>query len=323
MAAALIIVGLRVDGQRLLDAFSWGEEFLRLNEEAFEVYSEAKTAKDLRLAEAQLLERWRQEALERRQSAIDLPPERRKNGDGERRRKDDDEGEEESDQSAGDEEISDVDDAVPHRDEVSAPSQPAAEPALQGIASSGFLQQTGLAGLSGTLGIGIGVKDEEQAFQAETQRVRGAVAALRDAAAMHQLLKRASRERHVASTSANERSSRSHAVIQLALVGRCVIPGMQREVSGLLSFVDLAGSERLAHTSATGDRLKEAQHINRSLCALGDVIEAICRKGALSKGGTPSAASSVHVPPTAQRNTTEPMGGEQEADMIFPLKRFL
>lgn len=39
------------------------------------------------LAEAQLLERWRQEALERRQSAIDLPPERRKNGDGERRRK--------------------------------------------------------------------------------------------------------------------------------------------------------------------------------------------------------------------------------------------
>ncbi|CAK9108089.1 unnamed protein product, partial [Durusdinium trenchii] len=186
MAAALIIVGLRVDGQRLLDAFSWGEEFLRLNEEAFEVYSEAKTAKDLRLAEAQLLERWRQEALERRQSAIDLPP-------------DDDEGEEESDQSAGDEEISDVDDAVPHRDEVSAPSQPAAEPvprstpglpirrpveeaeqpveeadpleveeevpmlhadappadqkatlqALQGIASSGFLQQTGLAGLSG------------------------------------------------------------------------------------------------------------------------------------------------------------------------------
>ena len=38
----------------------------------------------------------------------------------------------------------------------------------------------------------------------------------------------------------------------------------ERELrSGLLTFVDLAGSERLAHTSATGDRLKEAQHINR------------------------------------------------------------
>eukprot|EP00435_Cladocopium_sp_Y103_P058217 s376_g20.t1 len=113
-----------------------------------------------------------------------------------------------------------------------------------------------------------------------------------DAQAMYQLLRRASRERHVASTSANERSSRSHAVIQLALVGKCTVPGMQREVSGLLSFVDLAGSERLAQTSATGERLKEAQHINRSLCALGDVIEAICRKGAL-RG---PAAAAVHVP---------------------------
>lgn len=52
-------------------------------------------------------------------------------------------------------------------------------------------------------------------------------------------------------------------------------------------------------------------------------MQAICRKGALSKGGTPSAASSVHVPPTAQRNTTEPMGGEQEADMIFPCHPFV
>lgn len=148
---------------------------------------------------------------------------------------------------------------------------------------------------------------------------------VRDAAAMHQLLKRASRERHVASTSANERSSRSHAVIQLALVGRCVIPGMQREVSGLLSFVDLAGSERLAHTSATGDRLKEAQHINRSLCALGDVIEAICRKGALSKGGTPSAASSVHVPFRNSRLTMllrDSLGGDSKTLMFVNVSPF-
>jgi len=44
--------------------------------------------------------------------------------------------------------------------------------------------------------------------------------------------------------------------------------------------VDLAGSERLAKSEATGDRLKEALHINKSLSALGDVIASLTsRKG--------------------------------------------
>lgn len=41
-----------------------------------------------------------------------------------------------------------------------------------------------------------------------------------------------------------------------------------------LWLVDLAGSERLAKTDAQGDRLKEAQNINRSLSALGDIESA-------------------------------------------------
>jgi len=47
---------------------------------------------------------------------------------------------------------------------------------------------------------------------------------------------------------------------------------------GNLHLVDLAGSERVDRSEATGDRLKEAQHINKSLSALGDVISALAQK---------------------------------------------
>ncbi|GFP79131.1 kinesin-4 [Phtheirospermum japonicum] len=47
---------------------------------------------------------------------------------------------------------------------------------------------------------------------------------------------------------------------------------------GCMHLVDLAGSERLDKTEATGERLKEAQHINRSLSALGDVISSLALK---------------------------------------------
>ena len=40
-------------------------------------------------------------------------------------------------------------------------------------------------------------------------------------------------------------------------------------------MVDLAGSERAAKTGATPEQLKEAQSINKSLSALGDVIQAL------------------------------------------------
>lgn len=49
---------------------------------------------------------------------------------------------------------------------------------------------------------------------------------------------------------------------------------------GCMHLVDLAGSERCDKTDAVGDRLKEAQHINRSLSALGDVIAALAQKNA-------------------------------------------
>ena len=87
------------------------------------------------------------------------------------------------------------------------------------------------------------------------------------------ILQRASSNRSVASTKANERSSRSHSVFILKLIGENSITGEKSE--GTLNLVDLAGSERLAHSGATGERLKETQSINKSLSCLGDVIGAL------------------------------------------------
>ncbi|PYH49131.1 putative kinesin family protein (KlpA) [Aspergillus saccharolyticus JOP 1030-1] len=87
------------------------------------------------------------------------------------------------------------------------------------------------------------------------------------------ILKRAASNRSVAATKANERSSRSHSVFILKLIGENDITGERSE--GTLNLVDLAGSERLSHSGATGERLRETQNINRSLSCLGDVIAAL------------------------------------------------
>ena len=87
------------------------------------------------------------------------------------------------------------------------------------------------------------------------------------------ILRRATSNRSVASTKANERSSRSHSVFILKLTGENNITGEKSE--GTLNLVDLAGSERLSHSGAMGERLKETQNINKSLSCLGDVIGAL------------------------------------------------
>ena len=53
-----------------------------------------------------------------------------------------------------------------------------------------------------------------------------------------------------------------------------------RCAAGKLNLVDLAGSERIAKSGAEGSRLREAQCINKSLSALGDVINALRSKHA-------------------------------------------
>ena len=87
------------------------------------------------------------------------------------------------------------------------------------------------------------------------------------------MMKQAAANRSVAATKSNERSSRSHSVFILKLVGRNSTTGETSE--GTLNLVDLAGSERLKQSGAEGDRMKETQNINKSLSCLGDVIGAL------------------------------------------------
>lgn len=84
--------------------------------------------------------------------------------------------------------------------------------------------------------------------------------------------------RAVGATALNERSSRSHSILTVHVRG--VDLETNAVLRGCLHLVDLAGSERVDRSEATGDRLREAQHINKSLSALGDVIFALAQKSA-------------------------------------------
>ncbi|CAM9723456.1 unnamed protein product, partial [Discosporangium mesarthrocarpum] len=88
-----------------------------------------------------------------------------------------------------------------------------------------------------------------------------------------QLFTRGNAQRKVGGTKMNAESSRSHSIfgILVEVLNRTT----KKTSTGKLSLVDLAGSERADKTGATGERIKEAQSINKSLSALGDVISAL------------------------------------------------
>lgn len=81
--------------------------------------------------------------------------------------------------------------------------------------------------------------------------------------------------RHIGATSMNLESSRSHSVFSICVESRTKESGINKLRKSQFHFVDLAGSERQKKTDAKGDRLKEGCNINRSLTALGCVINAL------------------------------------------------
>uniref|UniRef100_UPI00398F7DC6 kinesin-like protein KIF19 n=1 Tax=Pristiophorus japonicus TaxID=55135 RepID=UPI00398F7DC6 len=96
-----------------------------------------------------------------------------------------------------------------------------------------------------------------------------------------QLLTKGNRQRTQEPTAANKTSSRSHAVLQVTVKQKSRLKNMTEEIRvGRLFMIDLAGSERASQTQNTGKRMKEGAHINRSLLALGNCINALSEKGA-------------------------------------------
>ena len=89
--------------------------------------------------------------------------------------------------------------------------------------------------------------------------------------------------RATAATGMNEGSSRSHSVFCIKIHQRNT--ETESTKSGKLYLVDLAGSEMIKKTGSTGQTLDEAKMINKSLSALGNVINALVEGGGKRNSG--------------------------------------
>ena len=76
--------------------------------------------------------------------------------------------------------------------------------------------------------------------------------------------------RKVRKTAMNAESSRSHLIFAIKIESTNVNTGVLSR--GKISFVDLAGSEKSSKTGTTKEGQEEANAINMSLSALGNVI---------------------------------------------------
>ncbi|GMH52766.1 hypothetical protein TL16_g01302, partial [Triparma laevis f. inornata] len=131
------------------------------------------------------------------------------------------------------------------------------------------------------------------------------------------LVKQGGAVRRVAATQMNQESSRSHSCFTIKMEKRTLEKTEEKTKTTMLTskinLVDLAGSERASKTGATGSTLKEGAAINKSLMALGSVINAL---GEIAKG------KSIHVPYRDSKLTRllqESLGGNSSTLMIAAL----
>ncbi|GAA5907353.1 uncharacterized protein JCM6883_001177 [Sporobolomyces salmoneus] len=109
------------------------------------------------------------------------------------------------------------------------------------------------------------------------------------------VLSRGQANRRVFSTLANRVSSRSHSIFTIKVHRTPRDPGSGLpERTSKFSIVDLAGSERVVNTQTTGERLKEAGNINKSLMVLGQCMEVLRKNQEREKGRKPAIVPFRH-----------------------------
>jgi hypothetical protein len=96
---------------------------------------------------------------------------------------------------------------------------------------------------------------------------------VRDSSEFRETLQRGLVQRVVAANALNACSSRSHLIVTITVEFRDLETG--RTTKSKIRICDLAGSERLKKTKPDGEQQTEAIEINKSLTALGDVMEAV------------------------------------------------
>lgn len=123
---------------------------------------------------------------------------------------------------------------------------------------------------------------------------------------VYEVMRRGGSARAVAATNMNQESSRSHSIFVIQINQKNVETGSQK--AGYLYLVDLAGSEKVGKTGASGQTLEEAKKINKSLSALGMVINAL------------TDGKSTHVPYRDSKLTRilqESLGGNSRTTLII------
>ncbi|KAI9209831.1 P-loop containing nucleoside triphosphate hydrolase protein [Polychytrium aggregatum] len=125
-------------------------------------------------------------------------------------------------------------------------------------------------------------------------------------AEVYEAMRRGQAARVVGYTNMNAESSRSHSIFVIQVGLKNLTDGSQR--TGKLYLVDLAGSEKVGKTGATGQTLEEAKKINKSLSALGMVINAL------------TDGKSSHIPYRDSKLTRilqESLGGNSRTTLII------
>lgn len=148
---------------------------------------------------------------------------------------------------------------------------------------------------------------------------------LNDYSDFQHILQEGNSRRSTASTSMNDQSSRSHAILTLTLKqtkfqnsddagADTSIGDAEEEMISSIKLVDLAGSERLSKTKLYGqqDRMKEGSLINKSLTVLGRCINLLSSN---------SSGNSKQIVPYRDSTLTyilkENLGGNSKSFMVF------